>query len=209
MAVNTACSGSLISLDVASRYFDSEQARGMIVAEANIWLNPKHNEKIEMMRATQSASEKCHTFDAKADDYVKAETINALILKRPSYAIHDGNPVWALVRRILTNNGGSTPGLASPSAIFAEIWKRLLLRQDDENILEAKLKLLVFSANDEDPLKSNIKSLSAHLIHPDVFVDITDLAYTLAQRRSHHHHHAFIVTGKSNSNKSKLYSMKG
>ena len=115
MTVDTACSGSLISLDVACRYLDSNQANGMIVAGANMWLNPEHNQETGMMRATQSASGKCHTFDAKADGYVKAEAINAVLLKRLDDAVRDGDPIRAIIRGSATNSSGRTPGIASPS----------------------------------------------------------------------------------------------
>lgn len=51
----------------------------------------------------------------------------------------------------------------------------------EDQVLEAKPTLLVFSANDEQSLKNNIMSLSAHLINPGVSVDIGDLAYTLSE----------------------------
>ncbi|KAJ5947430.1 hypothetical protein N7466_000445 [Penicillium verhagenii] len=116
MTIDTACSGSLVSLDVACRYLDTNQADGMIVSGANMWLNPEHNQETGMMRATQSASGKCHTFDAKADGYVKAEAINAVFLKRLSDAIRDGDPIRAVIRGTSTNSAGRTPGIASPSS---------------------------------------------------------------------------------------------
>ena len=116
MTIDTACSGSLVSLDVACRYLDSNLAEGMIVAGANLWLSPEHNEETGMMRMTQSASGKCHTFDAKADGYVKAEAINVVFLKRLDDAIAAGDPIRAIIRGTSTNSAGRTPGLASPSS---------------------------------------------------------------------------------------------
>ncbi|KAF4769894.1 hypothetical protein HAV15_011851 [Penicillium sp. str.  len=116
MTIDTACSGSLVSLDVACRYLDTHQANGMIVAGANMWLNPEHNQETGMMRATQSASGKCHTFDAKADGYVKAEAINAVFLKRLDDAVRDGDSVRAVIRGTSTNSAERTPGIASPSS---------------------------------------------------------------------------------------------
>lgn len=116
MTIDTACSGSLVSLDVACRYLDSNLADGMIVAGANLWMNPEHNEETGMMRMTQSASGKCHTFDAKADGYVKAEAINVVFLKRLDDAIAAGDPIRAIIRGTSTNSAGRTPGIASPSS---------------------------------------------------------------------------------------------
>jgi acyl transferase domain-containing protein len=43
MTIDTACSGGLVSLDVACRYLSTGEADGAIVAGANIYLNPEHN----------------------------------------------------------------------------------------------------------------------------------------------------------------------
>jgi acyl transferase domain-containing protein len=69
-----------------------------------------------MMRMTQSASGKCHSFDNKADGYVKAEGMNIVYLKRLDDALRDGDPIRAIVRGTATNSDGRTPGIASPSA---------------------------------------------------------------------------------------------
>jgi acyl transferase domain-containing protein len=58
----------------------------------------------------------CHTFDISADGYVKAEAVSAVIVKRLSDAIADGDPIRAIVRGSSTNSDGRTPGIASPSA---------------------------------------------------------------------------------------------
>ncbi|KAI0552402.1 PKSKA1 [Xylaria curta] len=115
MTIDTACSASLVAVDVACRYLDSFQADSMLVAGANIWLSPEHNEETGMMRMTQSASGKCHSFDAKADGYVKAEGINCVYLKRLDDAVRDNDPIRAVIRGSAINSAGRTPGIASPS----------------------------------------------------------------------------------------------
>lgn len=68
------------------------------------------------MKGASSLSGKCHTFDEKADGYIKAEGVNAVMLKRLSDAIRDGNPIRAVIRGSATNSDGHTAGIASPSA---------------------------------------------------------------------------------------------
>ncbi|RYP61239.1 hypothetical protein DL771_010199 [Monosporascus sp. 5C6A] len=116
MTLDTACSASLVSVDVACRYLGSYQASGVLVAGTNMWLNPEHNQETGMMRMTQSASGKCHTFDASADGYVKAEGINAVYLKRLDDAIRDSDPIRAVIRGTAANSSGRTPGIANPSS---------------------------------------------------------------------------------------------
>lgn len=116
MTIDTACSGSLVSIDVACRYLQTRQIDGAVVAGANLYLSPDQNQDMGAMRVTSSATGKCHTFDAKADGYCKAEAINVVVLKRLSDAIAAGDPIRAVIRGTSTNSDGWTPGIASPSA---------------------------------------------------------------------------------------------
>ncbi|KAJ5997672.1 beta-ketoacyl synthase domain-containing protein [Penicillium canescens] len=116
MTVDTACSGSLVSVDLACRYLTTGEIDGAIVAGANMYLSPEHNMDSGAMKGASSLSGKCHTFDEKADGYIKAEGVNAVMLKRLSDAIRDGNPIRAVIRGSATNSDGHTAGIASPSA---------------------------------------------------------------------------------------------
>lgn len=58
----------------------------------------------------------------------------------------------------------------------------------------ARPSVLVLSANDATSLRANIQSLGNHLINPRVKVSLSDLAYTLSQRRTRLWHRAFITT---------------
>ena len=68
------------------------------------------------MKGASSVSGKCHTFDVKADGYIKAEAVNAVILKRLDDAVRDGDPIRAVIRGTATNSDGRTPGIASPDS---------------------------------------------------------------------------------------------
>lgn len=59
-------------------------------------------------------------------------------------------------------------------------------------------RLLLFSANDELSLKSYLRAIMKHFINPRVSVKISDLAYTLSERRTHHFHRAFSVARNLN-----------
>lgn len=66
--------------------------------------------------------------------------------------------------------------------------------EDDFDEGSGPLQLLTFSANDRDALAQNVKAISDHLIHPAVNVALSDVAYTLSERRTRHFYKAFIVT---------------
>jgi acyl transferase domain-containing protein len=116
MTIDTACSGALVSVDLACRYLNSREITGAIVAASNLYLSPEHVMDEGSMRGVASTSGKCHTFDIKADGYIKAEAVNAVMLKRLDDALRDGDPIRAIIRGSATNSDGRTPGIASPSS---------------------------------------------------------------------------------------------
>ncbi|KAJ6190988.1 polyketide synthase [Penicillium mononematosum] len=117
MTIDTACSGTLTGVDIASRYLQTREINGAIVAGANIYLSPEHVMDHHFgANGTASLSGKCHTFDAKADGYIKAEAVNMVYLKRLDDALRDGDPIRAVLRGTATGSDGWTAGIASPNS---------------------------------------------------------------------------------------------
>jgi acyl transferase domain-containing protein len=116
MTIDTACSGSLIGLDIACRYLQTREINSAIIDTSNLYMNPEHVMYTGAVGNAHSPTGLCHTFDVSADGYVKAEAVSAVIVKRLSDAIRDGDPIRAVVRGTSTNSDGRTPGIASPSA---------------------------------------------------------------------------------------------
>lgn len=81
-----------------------------------MYLSPEHTMDYIATSGAASASGRCHTFDAKADGYIKSEAVNMVLLKRLDYAITDGDPIRAVIRGSATNSDGWTAGIASPNA---------------------------------------------------------------------------------------------
>ncbi|KAK8175663.1 polyketide synthase [Phyllosticta citrichinensis] len=164
MTIDTACSGSLVALDVACRYLQSKETDGAIVAAANLYLSPEH---VMDTGATSSLSGKCHTFDVKADGYMKAEGVNAVMLKCLDDAIRDGDPIRAVIRGTATNSDGRTPGIASPSAEAQAAAIRAAYANAGITDLSATayLECHVFSASRDHPLV--IGSIKSNLGHSE------------------------------------------
>ncbi|KAH9226001.1 hypothetical protein K456DRAFT_1755087 [Colletotrichum gloeosporioides 23] len=116
MTIDTACSGSLVGIDVASRYLQTREIDAAIIATSNLYLNPEHVMDIGGVGHAHSPTGLCHTFDVSADGYVKAEAVSSVIIKRLSDAIRDRDPIRAVILGSSTNSDGRTPGIASPSA---------------------------------------------------------------------------------------------
>ena len=67
------------------------------------------------MKTAHSITGKCHSFDKKADRYIKAEAVNCIILKRLDDAVRDSDPIRVILGSA-TNSAGRTHGIASPSS---------------------------------------------------------------------------------------------
>lgn len=118
VTVDTACSGSLVGLDLACRSLQMGEANLAIVAASNLFLNPEHVMDTGGMGQAHSPTALCHTFDADADGYVKAEAVNCLIVKRLADAIRDRDPIRAVVRGTASNSNGRTVGgIVSPNSV--------------------------------------------------------------------------------------------
>ena len=117
MTLDTACSGALIGLDLATRYLQTREISSAIVAGANLYCSPEHVMDHYMgANGAASLSGKCHTFDAKADGYIKAEAVSMVYLKRLEDASRDRDPIRAILRGTATNSDGWTAGIASPNS---------------------------------------------------------------------------------------------
>ncbi|KAI0853135.1 putative polyketide synthase [Daldinia vernicosa] len=115
MTIDTACSGGLVAIDLANRYLQTGEISSAIVAGCNIYLSPEHVMDGLSANGTASLTGLCHSFDAKADGYVKAEAVNMVVLRRLSDAISDGNPIRGVIRGTATGSDGWTAGIASPN----------------------------------------------------------------------------------------------
>lgn len=98
VTIDTACSGSMVSLHLAVRALDNREADAAIVATSNIYLNPEHVQDVGSLGMAHSPTGLCHTFDASADGYVKSEAVSGIIVKRLSDAIRDRDPIRAVIR---------------------------------------------------------------------------------------------------------------
>jgi acyl transferase domain-containing protein len=104
---------------MACRALQSGEVDGAVVGGSNLMM------AIEVQMATDkmgvlSPTSTCHTFDASADGYGRAESIGALYLKRLSDAVRDGDPIRGVLRGTSANANGKTSGITQPSAIGQE-----------------------------------------------------------------------------------------
>lgn len=114
LTVSTACSSSLVALHLACQAIKNNDCDFAIVAGVNLLLAAQ---SFEAMRRFGGLSETglCHTFDAAADGYVRAEGCGVLVVRRLSHVLIDAGPVWGVIRSSVVNNNGYHASLTAPS----------------------------------------------------------------------------------------------
>lgn len=112
--IDTACSSSIVALNVACQSLHSKQCHLAIMGGINLLLNPTLT--INFCKANMLSKEGlCKTFDARADGFVRAEGCGVVILKRLSDALKDRDRILALIRAVNVNQDGSSSGLTVPN----------------------------------------------------------------------------------------------
>ncbi|MDR3537990.1 MAG: polyketide synthase, partial [Acetobacteraceae bacterium] len=119
MAVDTACSSSLVATHLAVQALRNRECGLAVVAGVNLMLTPDITVNFCQGRML-SPDGACKTFDAAADGYVRGEGCGALVLKRLSEALADGDRVLAVIRGSALNQDGRSAGLTAPNGLAQE-----------------------------------------------------------------------------------------
>ncbi|KAI1129664.1 putative polyketide synthase [Nemania abortiva] len=117
--LDTACSSALVCLHNAAVALQNGDCDGAIVAGANL-ITGTEQHIATVKGGVISPTSTCHTFDAAADGYGRAEAVSAIYLKRLSTALEDGDCIRAIVRGTAINANGRTLGITQPSAVLQE-----------------------------------------------------------------------------------------
>ncbi|WP_224402695.1 polyketide synthase [Pseudonocardia sp. ICBG1034] len=113
--LDTACSSSLVALHQAVLQLRAGQSDAAVVAAANLILTPSKSRSFAR-NGMLSPRGRCRAFDEDADGYVRGEGAAAIVLKRYSDAVRDGDAVLAVVRGVAVNHTGAGAGfLTAPS----------------------------------------------------------------------------------------------
>ncbi|KAF4991488.1 hypothetical protein FGRMN_7799 [Fusarium graminum] len=115
--VNTACSSSLYAIHNACLALRARECIAAIAGGVNLVLTVDQHMNTAKL-GVLSPTSTCHTFDASADGYGRAEGAGALYLKRLADAIRDGDPVRGVIRTSAVNSNGKVAGMGitHPSA---------------------------------------------------------------------------------------------
>lgn len=119
LTVETACSSSMVALDVACNAMRSGDADQALVVGSSMMLGPEYSIMLSNMNFL-SPDGLCYSFDSRANGYGRGEGIVALLLKPLRLAVQDGDVIRAVVRATGQNQDGRTPVLTQPSPTSQE-----------------------------------------------------------------------------------------
>ncbi|KAE8153646.1 hypothetical protein BDV25DRAFT_136765 [Aspergillus avenaceus] len=113
--LDTACSSSLTALHLATQALRAGECDMALVTGACLIFNPMFSQQLSSMHML-SADGISHSFDAKANGYARGEGVGAVLLKRVSSAVSDGDSIRAIIRATAVNQDGRTPGITMPNS---------------------------------------------------------------------------------------------
>ncbi|MFD0318988.1 SDR family NAD(P)-dependent oxidoreductase [Streptomyces flavalbus] len=115
LAVDTACSSALTAVHLAVRSLRAGECGTAVAGGVNVILHPSHHTDLAAAKML-SPGGRPRVFDTAADGIVTGEGVGALVLKRLSDALRDGDRVHACIRGSAVNSDGPTEAYAVPSA---------------------------------------------------------------------------------------------
>ncbi|MFS0692457.1 beta-ketoacyl synthase N-terminal-like domain-containing protein [Streptomyces nitrosporeus] len=114
LAVDTACSASLVGIHLACRSLLSGESGLALAAGVNLMVAPGVSVTLDRAGAT-SPDGRSKPFDASADGYGRGEGAGVLVLKRLSDAERAGDRVLAVIRGTGVSQDGRTDGIMAPN----------------------------------------------------------------------------------------------
>ncbi|HEY0946763.1 MAG TPA: SDR family NAD(P)-dependent oxidoreductase, partial [Opitutaceae bacterium] len=141
LAIDTACSSSLVSIHLACESLLSGTCDMAIAGGAALLTTPVFH-VLASKAGMLSGSDRCKTFDNAADGFVPGEGVGAVVLKPLAAALHDGDPVYAVIKGSGINQDGRTNGITAPSApsqtaLEREVYERCGINPDTITYVEA------------------------------------------------------------------------
>src|SRR5271166_4433863 len=141
VAVDTACSSSLVALHQACQGLRSGEVE--LAIAGGVFVQSTAAFYLQANRAGMlSPTGRCHVFDAAADGFVPGEGVGAVVLKRLSRALADGDTIHGVILGTGINQDGATNGITAPSArsqtrLEREVYQRFGIEPSTIRMVEA------------------------------------------------------------------------
>jgi 6-methylsalicylic acid synthase len=128
LAVDTACSASLVAVHLAVQALRAGETDVALAGGVNLILSPGETLTLDAA-GTLAPDGRSKSFDAAADGYGRGEGAAVVVLKRLSDAVRDGDRILATIRGSAVNQDGRTVGIMAPCGQAQEHVMRRALRQ--------------------------------------------------------------------------------
>ncbi|MGR4041866.1 beta-ketoacyl synthase N-terminal-like domain-containing protein [Pseudomonas sp. 910_21] len=124
LVLDTACSSTLVAIDIACQYLRSGQIDFALVGGISLNLSPALTRLLQDS-GMLSPTGRCQTFDAKADGYVPGEGVGMIVLQREADARqhqkqHPDARLYALIAGSAVNQDGKSNGMTAPNGLAQE-----------------------------------------------------------------------------------------
>uniref|UniRef100_UPI00210E16E6 type I polyketide synthase n=1 Tax=Streptomyces odontomachi TaxID=2944940 RepID=UPI00210E16E6 len=114
LTLDAAQASSLLAVHMAVESLRRGESTTALVGGVNLVIGPDSTARSAGFGAL-SPDGRCHTFDARANGYVRGEGGGVVVLKPLAQAVADGDFVYCVIRGTATNNDGATDGITVPS----------------------------------------------------------------------------------------------
>ncbi|WP_440217107.1 SDR family NAD(P)-dependent oxidoreductase [Chromobacterium piscinae] len=114
MPIDTMCSSSLTAIHEACEHIRRGECEMAIAGGVNLYLHPTGYIGLSAKHML-SQDGKCKSFGAEANGFVPGEGVGAILIKKLSQAIKDGDHIYALIAGTSINHGGKTNGYTVPN----------------------------------------------------------------------------------------------
>ena len=116
VAVNTACSSSLLATNLACQSLRAGDCSLALAGGINLLLARGSTVAAAQLQLL-SPDGRCKPFDSRADGMGRGEGCGVVVLKKLEAARRDGDRVLAIIRGSAVNQDGSTNGLTAPNGL--------------------------------------------------------------------------------------------
>ena len=124
LAVDTACSGSLVAVHLACQSIWNGECSLALVGGANAMIAPTMT-IAESKGGFLSPDGRSKAFDSSANGYARGEGAGVVLIKPLAQAQADGDPIYALIRGTAVTQDGHTNGITVPNGSAQERVMRL------------------------------------------------------------------------------------
>ncbi|MGO9951224.1 MAG: SDR family NAD(P)-dependent oxidoreductase [Dissulfurispiraceae bacterium] len=141
MAIDTACSSSMVAFHQACRSIASGESTHALAGGISLHLHP-YGFIIFSKASMLSKRGRCNVFDAASDGYVRSEGGGLFLLKDYEAAVAAGDRILAVVAHSAVNADGRKAGLTVPSAnsqatLLAEAYEHAGIAPEEIDYIEA------------------------------------------------------------------------